>query len=310
MLSVLERPIKDLPEGIGLYAAATPDWPMNNSQRIDTAAAWTLLRRLAWLTRHGEQPAEVHGVDGQRLIPAADGGWSSPNPVGPGAAELFDLYVPLCHEPGPYVYAQFGQSLDGRIATESGASTYITGPEDRAHLHRLRALADAVVIGAGTAVADDPALTVRHVEGDNPVRVVIDSHGRVPDTLGLCRDAASETLILQDRTSTRTSAGNAVCLPVTATAEGLAIDDILATLRQRGLSRILVEGGGITISRFLQAGRLDRLHITVAPMLLGSGRPTLTLPPIDSLDAALRPPWRRFDMGEDMLFDLELTTVE
>src|ERR1700724_2841335 len=77
------------------------------------------------------------------------------------------------------VVGQFGQSLDGRVATESGHSHYINGPAGLAHLHRLRALVDAVVVGVGTALADDPQLTVRHVAGPNPARIVIDPRGRI-----------------------------------------------------------------------------------------------------------------------------------
>ena len=80
----------------------------------------------------------------------------------------------------------------------------------------------------------------------------------------------------------------------------------MGALRAEGLGRILVEGGGLTVSRFLQAGALDRLHLTVAPLLIGSGRPSLTLDPIATLDQALRPPCRHFRLGADILFDLDL----
>jgi riboflavin biosynthesis pyrimidine reductase len=87
---------------------------------------------------------------------------------------------------------------------------------------------------------------------------------------------------------------------------GLDLAVLLDQLRSRGLRRILVEGGGVTVSRFLQAGLLDRLHLTVAPLLIGSGRPSITLDPIADLDQALRPACRRFTLGEDVLFDLDL----
>jgi riboflavin biosynthesis pyrimidine reductase len=81
---------------------------------------------------------------------------------------------------------------------------------------------------------------------------------------------------------------------------------LIAMLKTLGLRRILVEGGGITVSRFLEAGAVDRLHVTVAPILIGSGKPGLTLPPIESLDSAIRPTCRHFRLGADMLFDLDL----
>jgi diaminohydroxyphosphoribosylaminopyrimidine deaminase / 5-amino-6-(5-phosphoribosylamino)uracil reductase len=93
-----------------------------------------------------------------------------------------DLFGPLRQgtADGMVVVGQFGQSIDARIATASGHSHYINGPAGLAHLHRLRALVDAVVIGVGTAIADDPQLTVRRVSGPSPARVVIDPQGRLP----------------------------------------------------------------------------------------------------------------------------------
>jgi riboflavin biosynthesis pyrimidine reductase len=81
---------------------------------------------------------------------------------------------------------------------------------------------------------------------------------------------------------------------------------VLEALRARGYRRVLVEGGGVTVSRFLQAGVLDRLHVCVAPLLIGSGRPALTLPPVETLAHALRPRCRHFHLGDDLLFDLDL----
>jgi diaminohydroxyphosphoribosylaminopyrimidine deaminase/5-amino-6-(5-phosphoribosylamino)uracil reductase len=89
-------------------------------------------------------------------------------------------------------------------------------------------------------------------------------------------------------------------------AGGLDLAELLEALGERGLRRILVEGGGVTVSRFLQAGLLDRLHLTVAPLLIGSGRPSITLESIPTLDHALRPSCRRFALGDDVLFDLDL----
>src|SRR3954470_14954193 len=94
------------------------------------------------------------------------------------------------------VVAQIGQSLDGRIATETGHSHYINGPEALAHLHRLRALVDAVVIGIGTALADNPQLTVRRVAGPQPARVVIDARGRLPSGAKLLAADGARRLVV------------------------------------------------------------------------------------------------------------------
>src|SRR3954447_1792507 len=109
-----------------------------------------------------------------------------------------DLFGPLRHSrvDDLVVVAQIGQSLDGRVATETGHSHYINGPAGLAHLHRLRALVDAVVIGVGTALADNPQLTVRRVTGPQPARVVIDARGRLPSGAKLLADDGVRRLVV------------------------------------------------------------------------------------------------------------------
>lgn len=225
----------------------------------------------------------------------------------PEARNVFDLYLPLLRR-RELVIGQLGQSLDGRIATESGESHYITGPADLRRLHRVRALVDAVVVGAGTVASDDPRLTVREVEGTNPVRVVLDPDGRLPPERKVFDDGAARTLVVRSATAGRSGGSGgeeALTLPSTG-ARGFEPAELVAALRNRGLERVLVEGGGVTVSRFLEAGALDRLHVTVAPLLIGSGRPGIALDPVQTLADALRPSCRHFRLGEDVLFDLDL----
>ena len=128
-----------------------------------------------------------------------DGTWRWEQPATREAQTLAALYTPLCLAGRDAAFAQLGQSIDGFIATRTGHSNYVTGEEDRLHLHRLRALADAVVVGAGTTVADDPQLTVRACEGPNPVRVVLDPSGRAARELpkaSLFTDGKAPTLRL------------------------------------------------------------------------------------------------------------------
>ncbi len=207
------------------------------------------------------------------------------------------------------VVGQLGQSLDGRIATQSGHSHYINGPRDIDRLHRLRALVQAVVVGAGTVASDDPRLTVRRVEGPDPVRIVLDPDGRLDPDRRVFTDGAAPTLWVREESRAEREAAvgagvEVVGLP--AGDEGFAPGDIVEMLARRGMERVLVEGGGVTVSRFLAAGALHRLHVSVAPLVIGSGRPSLTLPPVASLDRALRPPVRHFRLGSDLLFDLDL----
>ena len=208
------------------------------------------------------------------------------------------LYAPIAFAP-TLVIAQLGQSLDGRIATETGHSHYINGPESLVHLHRLRALVDAVIVGVGTVIADNPSLTVRRVEGPNPTRIVIDPARRIPRNAALLNDAAAPTILIH-----ATQAAGGIQLP----APNGRIDPqaIIAALAAKGLRRLLIEGGARTVSSFLAAGALDRLHICVAPLLIGSGLPGITLPPIPRLDQAIRPPAALYAIGNDALFDLNL----
>ncbi|KAA6183849.1 RibD family protein [Thiohalocapsa marina] len=216
-----------------------------------------------------------------------------------------------------WVLGQLGQSLDGRIATDSGQSRDISGPLDLMRLHALRALADVVIVGAGTVAADDPRLTVRLVSGTNPVRAVLDPSARLAPGYRVFTDGQATTLHLVAEASAAGSqaAGSQVVgpgverIPVrTDPARTFPPQGVLAVLRDRGLRRVLVEGGGITVSRFLQAGVLDRLHVSVAPLLIGSGRPGITLPRIERLEQALRPPRvQHHRLGDDLLFDLQWT---
>jgi riboflavin-specific deaminase-like protein len=205
------------------------------------------------------------------------------------------------------VIGQIGQSLDGRIATASGHSHYINGPAGLDHLHRLRALVDAVVVGVGTALADDPQLTVRRVAGPQPARVVIDPNGRLQAGARLfAPDGVRRIVVTGDGVEpTLAPEVERVALP---RPEGrIAPGAILAALAERSLRRILIEGGADTVSRFLAAGCLDRLHVVVAPIIFGSGRSGLALPPIARADQALRAPTRVHQLDGEVLFDCDLS---
>jgi diaminohydroxyphosphoribosylaminopyrimidine deaminase/5-amino-6-(5-phosphoribosylamino)uracil reductase len=205
---------------------------------------------------------------------------------------------------------QLGQSLDGRIATPQGHSHYINGRAAIEHLHRLRALVDAVVVGVGTARADDPLLTVRHVAGPSPARVVLDPGGRLPPgSRLLADDGCRRVVVTRPDAAWRPPAGvEHVALEADATGR-MPPAAIVAALAALGLRRILVEGGAFTVSRFLQAGCLDRLHLSVAPLIIGSGPTGLSLDPIGRLDDALRPPTRSYPLGDDLLLDVDLAAL-
>lgn len=286
---------------------------------IDAEAAWRCLLALRDATRSAPTAetyriaavaegtaGPVSGSDAGGILFEVSGCWRSTATVTEDAARLFDLYAApaMASRHRPLTLGHIGQSLDGRIATEGGRSHYITGPENILHLHRLRALCDAVIVGAGTVTADDPRLTTRRVAGPNPVRVVIDLNGRLPQDRKVFTDGAAATWLVcranaKPARATRT-------LAVDAVDGHLPPEAIVAALHAEGLFALFVEGGGVTLSRFLAAGALDRLQVAVAPLVLGSGRPSFTLPVIENLDQALRPACRRFAMGDDVLFDCDL----
>lgn len=207
-----------------------------------------------------------------------------------------------------YVVAQLGQSLDGRIATPTGASKYINGPSALDFLHHLRASVDAVVVGVGTVLADDPLLTVRRVAGRNPARVIIDPNGRLPREAKCLSDGSADIYVVSTEENCEPNWARTLTLP--SGPEGIDPGTIIAKLHENGLRRLLIEGGANTVSRFLAAGVVDRLYLLVAPMLLGSGKTGLAMPPIDGLDEALRPETRCFPLdGGDVLFDCAFKTV-
>ena len=225
-----------------------------------------------------------------------------PARLGVAATAFWQLYAPIADSrTESMVLGQLGQSLDGRIATATGHSHYVNGPKAIDHLHRLRALVDAVVVGIGTVLADDPQLTVRRVSGPHPARVVIDPNGRLPGSARLLAEDGRPVFVIQGTERHRPGRVTPITLPL---CEGrLAPADILAALAERGLRRILIEGGANTLSSFLAAGALDRLHLCIAPLVIGSGPIGLALPPIDRLENALRPAVTVHRLGEDMLFD-------
>lgn len=205
------------------------------------------------------------------------------------------------------VVGQLGQTMDGRIATVTGQSKYINGQSGLTHLHQLRALLDAVVVGVGTALADDPQLNVRLVRGKHPARVVIDPKGRLsPKTRIWAADGARRLWIVAEGLDVDPPPGVEV-LALPAPNGRIEPPVILKSLHAEGLSRILIEGGAETVSRFLQSGCLDRLHLIVAPIIMGSGRPSFNLPAIEHMDQALRLNVHTHLLGKEVLFDCDLS---
>ncbi|WP_297774690.1 RibD family protein [uncultured Roseovarius sp.] len=218
-----------------------------------------------------------------------------------GERAAIDLYGSMIAAPGAcHMVAQIGQSLDGRVATVSGDAADVSGPDGLAHLHRMRALVDAVVVGVKTALHDNPRLSVRLVPGRNPARVVIDPSGRLPNDARLFAEDGTRRLVIQTVDTPRPAGVEVIRLPRN---EWISPAAIVSGLREKGLHHLMIEGGAITIARFLEADLLSRLHVAVAPLLIGAGPQGLTTRPVAKLAEARRPETQVYGLGSDVVFD-------
>ena len=245
------------------------------------------------------------------LVLTTDGVWRYSLSLSSQTQDMLDLYLPALGTPisRSLIVGHLGQSVDARIATLDGDAFFVTGEENRKHLHRMRALSHAVVVGVGTVQADNPRLTTRSVWGESPVRVIIDPSAKVSLDAGLLNDGAANTLLIHAQSEcpeelTDGPGYERILLP---SAEGrMSIDDIVSALVRRGLHRLFIEGGGVTVSGFLHANCLHRLQIATAPLLVGEGRPALQMPGALTMQTALRPPYRLYRMGCDVLWDFDM----
>lgn len=175
----------------------------------------------------------------------------------------------------PYVVLKYAQSLDGRIATSTGDSRWISGESERVASHALRAACDAVMVGVGTVVRDDCRLTVRMVPGPSPVRVVLDSTLRIPLTAAILDPEAATVILTTERSSPirrQALVARHVAVRVTESgADGVDLPSALRVLRSMGIRSLLVEGGAGLITSVLSAGVVDRVIVGVAPRILGAG---------------------------------------
>jgi 5-amino-6-(5-phosphoribosylamino)uracil reductase/diaminohydroxyphosphoribosylaminopyrimidine deaminase/5-amino-6-(5-phosphoribosylamino)uracil reductase len=172
----------------------------------------------------------------------------------------------------------YAQTLDGRLATASGSSRWISSPESLRFAHALRSEHDAIMVGAGTVCRDDPRLTVRLVPGNDPLRVVVDSTLRTPPTAAVLANGAAKNTVLAatvcapaDRRDEARSLG-ATVLSLPANAAGrVDLNVLLAELYARGIGSVMVEGGATLITSLLCNRLVDRLAVCIAPKILGSG---------------------------------------
>ncbi len=239
--------------------------------------------------------------------------------LAPEAARLHEGYLKRVRTGMPFVTVKYAMTLDGRIATHTGQARWITGPAARRNVHQLRDRSDAIVVGAGTVITDNPLLTTRLPEAEagwggphHPLRVVLDGSGRAPlDARVFDPRLPGRTLVVatsladRDRLLALEARGIEVLV---LEADDLRVPPrpLLHALGQRGLNTLLVEGGGETLYSFFSEGLVDRVQAYVAPKLVG-GR---TAPgPLGGLGVAEMPgAWQledvRYDRyGDDLLVD-------
>jgi diaminohydroxyphosphoribosylaminopyrimidine deaminase/5-amino-6-(5-phosphoribosylamino)uracil reductase len=216
----------------------------------------------------------------------------------------------------PFVTVKFAQSLDGRVATATGESKWISGPAARRLVHKLRSEHDAILVGIGTVLIDDPELNVRLVRGRDPLRIIVDTHLRIPLTARvLAEGAASATLIVTSKSADRERAADIKSLgaevlrlprslPSSKDKSGIDLTRLLEELGRRGIASVFVEGGKGIITSLLKARTVDRIIAIIAPKIVGQGIEAVGDLAITKLDDAIvfsSVKTRR--LGPDVIFD-------
>jgi diaminohydroxyphosphoribosylaminopyrimidine deaminase/5-amino-6-(5-phosphoribosylamino)uracil reductase len=222
-------------------------------------------------------------------------------------------YLKLQVKKTPWVILKWAQTLDGRVATRTGDSRWISGEVSRARVHELRGWCDGIAVGVGTVVTDDPLLTNRSGRGRTPTRVILDDRLTMPAGAQLIRTIDAAPVLVattdgalaarRDRADALVAAGaEVIALP--ACDDGVDPEALLAELGHRRWTRLLVEGGPGVAGSFLRAGAVDELWVFLAPRLLGGreGLPPVLWPEIDRLADAMELPLPSVEaIGGDLL---------
>ncbi len=281
------------PAGATIYVSLEP---CAHSGRQPPCAEAILEAGLARVLFASDDPSDKASGRGPGIL--RDGGLEVEGAAGEQAAAARLLNQPFrkhARTGRPLVRLKMAASLDGFVATPGGDSKWISGEQSRERVHRWRADADAVAVGIGTALADDPLLTAREVEVDRqPVRVVFDSQARLPLDSKLVRSLSEAGLVVvigpgADAERARgLEAAGAELIVAAGPAPADRVGAALAELGRRGVSSLLLEGGPVLAGSFAAAGELDELRLFVAPLLLGGGRPPIEGAAAAAVDEALR----------------------
>ena len=208
------------------------------------------------------------------------------------ARELNAAYVRHRETGQPFVLLKLAQTLDGRIATRNGHSKWITGEGARERVHLMRSRADAVLVGIDTVLADDPRLTVRHVDGRQPRRIVLDSRGRTPLDARVLNGEAPATVCVTDAVSAdrieELEGTGAEVLVLPGGDGSIPITPLKSALGKAGIVTLMVEGGSRVAASFLRERAVDRIACFVAPRILGAGIPSIADLALDDLSKAIQ----------------------
>ena len=230
-----------------------------------------------------------------------------PGKLSPEEIQFMTTYLPYCflssiskQKKRAIAITHFAQSLDGKIATTSGDSKWIGNEENLNHAHRMRALCDAIIIGNRTLTADHPQLTVRRVEGKNPIRVVIgNSKSDVSCLLSCCSETV---LIIGKEKSERNGQIHYIQLSSSSTGR-INCQNILQTLFAKNIYSVYIEGGAITTSNFLKDNAVDILQLHISPLIFGSGKGGIILPEIETVKESINFTNFQFQpIGNTMMF--------
>ena len=228
-------------------------------------------------------------------------------PQGDLPVDAMTLLGPVRPRPDrPFIALKYAQTLDGRIATSTGDARWISGEQERRVSHALRAACDGVMVGVGTVISDEPALTVRMVPGASPTRVVLDSGLRIPMSANVLGPDAATTIITTPRSApARREELRQKGVRVEVVPEDAGRVDLtaaFAVLRAAGMESILVEGGAAVITALLLAGLVDRVIVGIAPIIVGNGTEAVGDLGITEISRAVRLERRTIvPVGEDVL---------
>jgi GTP cyclohydrolase II len=247
----------------------------------------------------------------EHVAPAGNGLPTAPAP----ALDVTSVLGARSTQARPFIALKYAQTLDGRIATGTGDSKWISGEEERRVSHALRGACDAVLVGVGTVIADDPQLTVRLVPGSSPLRVVLDSTLRLPGRARILEHEAPTMVMTTARSNKRRrkaleSQGVSVRVVVRG-ANGVDLGAALAVLGEAGVRSLLVEGGGKVITSFLRERLADRVMVGIAPTIVGAGTEAVGDLRIDRICDGLRLTNRSVHpLGDDLLIAADVGWAE